>query len=227
MIGYINGIQVRSISVGSSDLGTNNGNLVIGGAPWIPDTLNVDGIIDEVHISASVRNACWIETEYDNQNNPGSFYSLGSEERLGHTITASAGADGLISPSGQVSVNPGTDKTFTITPDGGYQVSEVWVDGNPVSLTNGQYTFTSVSGDHTIYATFEIVDGDFNWSEGDFAYRKQISVSQTMLPSSCSSNLANYPLLIKIDNDNDLKEHVQSPAGCLDYSFHQNLIPYR
>jgi hypothetical protein len=34
-----------------------------------------------------------------------------------------------------------------------------------------------------------------------------------ILPSSCSSNLANYPLLIKIDNDNDLKEHVQSTAG--------------
>jgi len=133
---------------------------------------------------------------------------------LGHIITASAGANGLISPTGQVSVTDGNDKTFTITPDPGYQVTEVLTDDGTVTLTNGQYTFTNVTEDHVIYATFELVEGDFNWSQGSFDYRKQISISADMLPdASCTSNLANYPVLIQITNDNDLKAHVQSSAG--------------
>jgi|GEM_PF-725231 len=177
-------------------------------------TETMDGIIDEVQVYNSVRSTCWIETEYGNQNNPGTFYSLGAEESLGHTITASAGANGLISPNGQVSVNPGADKTFTITPDPGYQVSEVLTEVESVTLTNGQYTFSNVSENHIIYVTFELVEGEFNWSEGDFDYRKQISVSSSMLPgSSCSANQQNFPLLIKIDNDDQLKAHVLSSQG--------------
>jgi hypothetical protein len=40
-------------------------------------------VIDEVRISSTVRDLCWIETEYANQNNPAGFYNIGSEEGPG------------------------------------------------------------------------------------------------------------------------------------------------
>jgi len=78
MIGYINGSQVNSIAAGSYNIGTNAGDLIIGAAPWNPDTFEVTGRIDEIHISSVARSAGWIQTEYNNQNDPASFYSVGA-----------------------------------------------------------------------------------------------------------------------------------------------------
>jgi flagellar hook assembly protein FlgD len=71
------------------------------------------------------------------------------------TITASAGANGSISPSGIVSVNSGATSTFTMTPNTGYHVSDVLVDGASVGAV-GSYTFTNVTANHTIAASFAI-----------------------------------------------------------------------
>ena len=73
-----------------------------------------------------------------------------------YTITASAGANGSIDPSGAVSVLEGNNQTFTITPDAGYNIDTVLVDGvdDTGSVSNGTYTFTSVSASHTIAVTF-------------------------------------------------------------------------
>lgn len=72
-----------------------------------------------------------------------------------YTITATAGSDGTISPSGAVVVNYGGSQTFTITPNTGYHVSDVTVDGvSQGAITS--YTFTNVTADHTITATFAI-----------------------------------------------------------------------
>lgn len=70
-----------------------------------------------------------------------------------HTITASAGEGGSISPSGEVSVRDGADQTFTITPDEGNKVRDVVVDGASVGAL-GSYTFDDVRGDHAISVTF-------------------------------------------------------------------------
>ena len=71
------------------------------------------------------------------------------------TITATAGANGTIDPSGAVSVNYGADQTFTITPDANYHVADVLVDGSSVGAV-ASYTFTAVDADHTIDASFAI-----------------------------------------------------------------------
>ncbi len=70
-----------------------------------------------------------------------------------NTITASAGANGTISPSGAVSVNAGGSKTFTFTPDSGYEVDEVILNGLPIGALNS-YTFNNVRGNHSISVTF-------------------------------------------------------------------------
>lgn len=72
-----------------------------------------------------------------------------------YTITASAEANGSISPSGAVGVNHGADQTFTITAYANYHIADVLVDGDSVGAV-GTYTFTSVTADHTIAATFAI-----------------------------------------------------------------------
>ncbi len=70
-----------------------------------------------------------------------------------YTITATAGAHGSITPSGDVSVNYGTDQSFTIAPDDNYHVLDVSVDGSTVGAV-GSYTFTNVQTTHTISASF-------------------------------------------------------------------------
>lgn len=70
-----------------------------------------------------------------------------------HTITATAGSNGSITPSGAVTVTDGANQTFTITPNKGYQIANVLVDGKSVGAVSS-YTFKDVTADHTIYATF-------------------------------------------------------------------------
>ena len=71
-----------------------------------------------------------------------------------HTITATAGANGSISPSGNVEVVEGADQTFSITANDGYEIESLKVDGAAVS-TAPSYTFTNVRAAHTIEATFK------------------------------------------------------------------------
>ena len=84
-----------------------------------------------------------------------------------HTITATAGAGGSIDPAGAVTVAEGADETFTMTPDQGYEIAEVKVDGQAVDLQDildkdgtASYTFTKVDGDHTIEVSFKTAAKD-------------------------------------------------------------------
>ena len=68
-------------------------------------------------------------------------------------ITATAGDNGRITPTGDVAVPKGESKTFTITPDSGYHIKDVLVDGKSVGAVS-TYTFENVVDNHTIHATF-------------------------------------------------------------------------
>ena len=76
-----------------------------------------------------------------------------------YTIKATAGVNGAISPSGSVSVRSGKDQTFTITPDKGYAISDVKIDGKSVGAVKS-YTFENVKGNHTIKAIFMKANGN-------------------------------------------------------------------
>ena len=76
----------------------------------------------------------------------GSYYSY-------YTIRATVGLNGSITPSGWSSVREGLDQTFTITPDKGYVVAKVLVDGRNVGAVKS-YTFKNVTKEHTIEVTF-------------------------------------------------------------------------
>ena len=59
------------------------------------------------------------------------------------TISASTGIGGSISPSGNVNVNNGDNETFTITPDAGYYIADVTVNGTSVGAVNS-YTLNNI-----------------------------------------------------------------------------------
>lgn len=71
-----------------------------------------------------------------------------------YIITATAGENGSISPSGSVEVKGGADQTFTITADEGYEIENLKVDGSDVSAASS-YTFNNVTEAHRIEATFK------------------------------------------------------------------------
>ena len=69
-------------------------------------------------------------------------------------ITATADEHGKIAPAaGTITVPKGESKTFTITPDSGYHIKDVLVDGKSVGAVS-TYTFENVVDNHTIHATF-------------------------------------------------------------------------
>ena len=75
------------------------------------------------------------------------------------TITPIAGARGTIVPGTPRDIIQGQDATFTVTPDLGYHIVSVTVDGvsvGVVPLKSYTYVFKSVNADHTIAATFAI-----------------------------------------------------------------------
>lgn len=69
------------------------------------------------------------------------------------TITATAGNGGKIAPTGATKVYKGTSKAFTITPNDGYHVDSLTVDGTAVDVVT-EYTFSDVTTNHTIAVTF-------------------------------------------------------------------------
>jgi DNA-binding beta-propeller fold protein YncE len=78
---------------------------------------------------------------------------FGSLLRSVYTISSSAGLGGAVSPSGEVRVIGGDDRTFTITPDLCHEIANVVVDETSKGPM-ASYTFTSVSANHTIAASF-------------------------------------------------------------------------
>ena len=82
----------------------------------------------------------------------GAYFTLG-EHQANQVIIADAGTHGTMTPSGAVGVTPGGSVHFTITPDPYYHVADV--TKNSVSLgAITDYTWTNVTADGTIHATF-------------------------------------------------------------------------
>lgn len=115
---------------------------ISGNSGYVVDTVTVDG---------SAIGAVSTYTFSDvsaNHTIAATFKSLPAQ-----TITASAGANGTITPSGAQTVTAGADKTFIISADSGYKIADVVVDGGSVG-TPSSYTFPFVVAPHTISVTF-------------------------------------------------------------------------
>ena len=146
-------------TVGST-LNPNAGTLV-----WVDNAGNV--LPDTTAVAANTTYK-WLftptDTNYTTQTGSIELYHKSSSGGGGwyytyYTIKATAGTNGSISPSGWTSVRDGRDQTFTITPDKGYAVAKVLVDGKSVGAVKS-YTFKNVTKDHTIEAVFMKSNGN-------------------------------------------------------------------
>ncbi|MGD2097962.1 MAG: PilC/PilY family type IV pilus protein [Desulfobacterales bacterium] len=164
---YLNGNELGSTTLNGTALYTTPpvsqptiGNIPGGGR-------NYNGQLQEARVSMVARSAGWLQTEYNNQISPSTFYNIGNEEGITplYTINAVAGLGGTISPVGDVILDSGDDQTFWITSASGYVISDVLVDGSSVG-TPSSYPFANVTADHTIQVIFE-ADGGSDDGGGD------------------------------------------------------------
>ncbi len=109
-----------------------------------------------------------------------------------YTITASAGVNGTISPSGTVNLNCGSNQTFTISPNTGYHVDSVIVDGTTQGALTS-YAFNNVTANHTITAKFAIntytltvnaTNGSVTKNPNQSTYNYGTSVQLTATPAT-------------------------------------------
>ncbi|MGD8334159.1 MAG: PilC/PilY family type IV pilus protein [Desulfobacterales bacterium] len=157
---FLNGNELASTDLGGTTMyrypevsQPTIGNIPGGGRDY-------NGQLQEARVSKVARPACWLKTEYNNQNSPSTFYSIGAEEDMTplYTISAVAGGGGIIMPVGDMIVRSGDDQSFTITAADGYEISDVLVDG----ISKGvqiSWTFPSVTADHNIQVIFAPIAG--------------------------------------------------------------------
>lgn len=94
-------------------------------------------------------------TQYEIQNIDKDYIIEVEFEPAIYTITATAGENGTINPSGVLTVEHDRHQSFEITPNNGYRIKEVKVDGQSEGDPPNPYEFRHVREDHTIHATFE------------------------------------------------------------------------
>ena len=130
--------QDYSTAIAAPAAPTREGYTFIGWDKEIPSTMPAENLT--------------ITAQWRYNGGGGSGYSY-------YTIKATAGAGGSISPSGNVSVREGRDQTFTITPDKGYAVANVKIDGKSIGAVKS-YTFENVRRTHTIEVIFMKANGN-------------------------------------------------------------------
>ena len=104
------------------------------------------------------------------------------------TITAEAGENGTISPSGVKSVKSNEKVTYNITPNYGYVVKDVLVNGKSVGAVE-TYTFNGITADSTIKAEFAKVN---------------VTYTNNSISISSNAELKNLKLIVAEYDDNNV-----------------------
>jgi len=127
-----------------------------GGSQGYTITPNIGASIDSVLIDGVNQGVqtVWNFTNVQANHTIAGFFSLDS-----FTITSSTGPNGTISPLGITRVIAGGSQAYIMTPDPGYAVLDVLVDGSSVGPASN-YTFTNVQANHTIHVTYALIYRD-------------------------------------------------------------------
>ena len=136
---------------------------------------------------------------------------------LFYTISASAGANGSISPEGDVLVEPGEDKTFAMIPNSGCSVLKVVVDGMDVGPVES-YTFRSVNGNHSIHVQFSGLGVDDAYDLGLNVYpnpaKDKVAVDCPNMKRLCIFNLFGVQIdSADVDGDHTVVNTSKFPQG--------------
>ena len=163
-------LKDAALTTNDSTLNPNDGKL-----EWVDDKGNV--LPDSTRVEAN-KTYKWrftpTDTNYTTLTGEIELYHKssgggGSSGYSYYTIKATAGTGGSISPSGSISVREGRDQTFTITPDRGYAVSNVKIDGRSIGAVKS-YTFENVKRAHTIEVSFTRANEFIDVPAGSYYY---------------------------------------------------------
>lgn len=119
-----------------------------------------------------------------------------TESGGGHTqskqvlIESSAKGNGTITPVGNITIPKGSSQTFTTTPDPGYEIADVLVDGKSVGAVSS-YTFENVTSDHTISAMFKKKEKEDNKDPETEILAKKIKAAKAIKIKASSSQGTN------------------------------------
>jgi hypothetical protein len=149
-----------SASAGSGGSISPNGTVMInhGGSQTFYFYPNPGYEIEQVLIDGSLVGSTNSYTFSNVTENHTIFVSFSPLPVQTHMITASSGNNGSISPGGSVTVNHGSDQTFTFTPNPGCEIEQVLIDGesNSQAVSSGSYIFPNVTNNHSIAVSFRI-----------------------------------------------------------------------
>jgi hypothetical protein len=188
-----------------------------------------DGLIDEVRVSISIRNAEWISTEYNNMNSPSTFYTVGSEEMVPTNTSPSVSSPSPANGATDVQISL-TELSFILTDsqsdliDYNVTVSPDVIGGlkNGTGISNGTKIHVPVTSSlqfNTTYAWFvnatdpsgsgQITTSSYTfktqiWYSTNWQHRKKITVNSSQVTGS----LSGFPVLIDI-TDSDLSSDAQ------------------
>ncbi|UCF61272.1 MAG: DUF2341 domain-containing protein, partial [Anaerolineaceae bacterium] len=152
-----------------------------------------DGIIDEVRISSTARTVAWIETSYNNQNSPSTFYYLDSQETP--VVTPAGKEMNLILGTGAATM------TFDTAGQNAYWYTDI-------SYPTGEDDASIAAGNYTLNMYFDSLPA--TWYDSAWSSRKMLTIDSTQV----DANLTNYPVLVSL-TDADLIGNVQADGGDL------------
>ena len=223
---YVNAAQKASSSKVIA-VPTNAAPVQIGWAGALNYYFN--GLLDEVRISKTTRSPTWIQTEYNNQNSPGTFSSLDPEEVVPSVLSISheTPVDGAINVGlfptlkAQFANTRGSmNITFSSNATGSWQVI-----GNFQNVGTGYYSVDTtnidmyqkkywwkVDAEDAVHGkseskTYSFTTGsepDFWWDTA-WQYRKRITINH----SRVTADLTDFPVLVSV-TDTDLASKAQS-----------------
>lgn len=81
-------------------------------------------------------------------------------------VRATAGTGGKITPSGDLTFQTGSNQVFTLTPDSGYVIQDLRINGASVGGRQS-YTLTSIAADHTLEAVFKVLPSGLSFVAGE------------------------------------------------------------
>ena len=103
-------------------------------------------------------------------------------------IISSVVGSGDITPSGTTTLTIGDSQTYTVTPQDGYQIDKLVIDGQDIEATTS-YTFASTTADHSIVAFFSLISqGGGGGSQNNIPSGPTSASSTTHLVNATSSN---------------------------------------
>lgn len=138
-------------------------------------------------------------------------YKVLAANVVSHTITATSGANGKIMPSGNTSVSNGDSQTYDFSPNTGYKISNVIVDGQALGSLS-KYTFTNVTENHSISVQFVSVHTQNRSPVAEAGTNQTVTEGTQVILNATGSH----------DPDNDALTYLWTQTGGIDVGLQSN-----